>query len=251
MTAYKTVEKWDGKICREFLVCPKHGEWLFMEHTPDGSIVRGKHFCVKCRKEQQEAEAWGRSGIPSRFQSKTFDAYEAKLPEQKQALATCMSYARTFSDRLEGGDSLVLMGRPGTGKTHLASAIGGELALSGRSVLFLSMREMVTRVTSTWRGEGSEAQAIQSLTEPDLLIIDEVGGESGSVVEKRIFFSVLNARYESRRSVILITNVNTNGLKDYLGERAYSRLCETASLVLMTWDGYRGKTLKQQTWETV
>ena len=111
------------------------------------------------------------------------------------------------------------------------------------------MRELVTRVTDTWGGKGSEATELAALTKPDLLIIDEVAGESGSDTERRVFFAVLNARYESLRPVILITNAGAAALKSYLGERAYSRLCETAGLILFTWESHRGDRLTMKKWE--
>lgn len=248
MTEYESLERREGDKVLEFLVCPKHGPWLHLEYGPNGSIVRGKHFCEKCAKERMELAAWGRSGIPLRFKSKTFDSYVASTPEQKKALAACRAYSDSFTDRLAAGDSLVLAGAPGTGKTHLACAIGGQLVQSGRSVLFMSMREMVTKVTSTWGGAGSEAAAIKSLVDPDLLIVDEVAGESGSDVEKRVFFTVINARYEALKPVVLITNATSQKLRNYLGERAFSRLCETASIVLFTWASHRGTGFGNKGW---
>ena len=89
----------------------------------------------------------------------------------------------------------------------------------------------------------------ESLVAPDLLIIDEVAGESGSDVEKRVFFTVLNARYEAMRPVALITNASASRLKSYLGERAFSRVCETAGIVLFTWGSFRGETIRHKNWE--
>lgn len=246
---YETITVTRGDTDYEYLVCPKHGKWLYITYSPRGSVVYGKHYCEKCARERMEVEAWGRSGIPPRFKTKTFETYRAAGPEQKRALSVCRTYAETFSDRLEAGDSLVLAGAPGTGKTHLACAIGGELIKSGRSVLFMSMRELVTRITDTWGGKGSEAAELAALTGPDLLIIDEVAGESGSDVEKRVFFAVLNARYESLRPVILITNASAAKLKAYLGDRTFSRICEAAGIVLFTWANYRGEGLQHKRWE--
>lgn len=245
---YESITVTRGDTDYEYLVCPTHGKWLYITHSPRGSVVYGKHYCEKCEREAAEQEAWGRSGIPPRFQVKTFDAYEATSEGQRKALGICRRYAETFTERLANGDSLVLAGAPGTGKTHLACAIGGEVVRSGRSALFLSMRELVTRVTDTWGGKGSEATELAALTKPDLLIIDEVAGESGSDTERRVFFAVLNARYESLRPVILITNAGAAALKSYLGERAYSRLCETAGLILFTWESHRGDRLTMKKW---
>lgn len=72
---------------------------------------------------------------------------------------------------------------------------------------------------------------------------------SQNKLTKTVKQAVLDARYESLRPVILITNAGAAALKSYLGERAYSRLCETAGLILFTWESHRGDRLTMKKWE--
>lgn len=78
--------------------------------------------------------------------------------------------------------------------------------------------------------------------------VDEVPENDGAE-ERGLRFTVLNARYEAMRPVALITNASASRLKSYLGERAFSRVCETAGIVLFTWGSFRGETIRHKNWE--
>jgi DNA replication protein DnaC len=66
--------------------------------------------------------AVGRSAVPRRFLERTFENYRAATPGQRQALAVCRAYANGFEQTRRRGGGLLLLGGPGTGKTHLACA---------------------------------------------------------------------------------------------------------------------------------
>ena len=53
--------------------------------------------------------------------------YLAESPKQRKALDTCQEYADNFRAHFEAGRCLLLLGKPGTGKTHLAAAIAGQV----------------------------------------------------------------------------------------------------------------------------
>ena len=63
------------------------------------------------------------AAIPRRFIGRTLQTYNAVTPEQKRALAVATDYAENFAQKAKRGDSLILLGAPGTGKSHLAAAM--------------------------------------------------------------------------------------------------------------------------------
>ena len=65
--------------------------------------------------------------IPLRFQGSTLDNYRVERIEQRQALDLCRNYVATFDKMLDEGRCMVLIGKPGTGKTHLGAAIANAL----------------------------------------------------------------------------------------------------------------------------
>src|SRR5690606_2476709 len=67
------------------------------------------------------------AAIPPRFQGKSFSDYVADTDKQAKALAVCTEYAGNFDSHYDAGRCLLLMGKPGCGKTHLAAAIAAYL----------------------------------------------------------------------------------------------------------------------------
>lgn len=238
--------------------CDKHGEYG-SQHI----IGRIWSPCPQCMADSFAAEekriadelrieriaAWerriGQAGIPDRFRDRTLQSYQAATDEQQKTLSTCAKYAHHFDEVLKRGASLILCGKPGTGKTHLAVGIGLHAMHHFHStVMFTTAMRMMRMVTDTYdRGsEKTVTRVVGELVFPDLLIIDEVGVQVGSDNEKRIFFDVLNERYEKRKPTIFLSNLDIAGVKSFLGERVYDRLKEDGCKYLsLDWASYRGK----------
>lgn len=219
--------------------CPKCTETL-------ESIAReGRE---KARREFEQAQwqaSLNASCIPERFLDRTLKNYEAKTEGQQQALAFATTYADNFDQALKTGRCALFVGLPGTGKTHLAAGIGLRLMKrDSRRVLFTTVMRAVRSIKETWtRGsELTESEAIERLVAPDLLILDEVGVQFGSETEKLMLFDVLNERYERRRPTLLISNLDLDGVRAYLGERIFDRLREDGGeAVAFDWASHRGQ----------
>lgn len=239
--------------------CDKHGD--YESRHVIGKIWAGCPQCTAesfaAEKRQQEERAreerirsWerriGQAGIPERFRDRSLKSFKADTPAQQHALAVCAKYANEFDQVLERGSCILMCGKPGTGKTHLAVGIGMHVMDKFSSVvLFTTVMRAVRKVKETYNknSEQTEAQAIAELVFPDLLILDEVGVQFGSDTEKLVLFDILNERYEKRKPTIFLTNKDLEGFKAYIGERVYDRLREDGcEYISFTWDSYRGKT---------
>jgi DNA replication protein DnaC len=187
-----------------------------------------------------------RSGIPARFREKRFADYQHTTPAQRTALVMCKSFAEKWPDIQSKGGSLVLTGGPGTGKTHLACAIGLHVAESFFAVpVFVTVYEMLRTIKSTYsrNSETTEADAIAMFSStPDLLILDEAGVQVGSDHEKLLLFDVLNARYSNMRPTVLISNLSADDLEAYLGHRVMDRFRECGNVISFDWQSHRGKS---------
>jgi DNA replication protein DnaC len=238
--------------------CDRHGEYEARNYL--GRVWSKCPACVKeddeRRKAEEEAEArrirrlaWeskiGAAGIPERFQTRTLDTFEADTPAQQHALDVAKTYAASFTDALKTGRCLLFVGRPGTGKTHLAVGIGLRImGAENRTVLFTTVMRAIRRVKDSWAKDSTEteSQAIAALTYPDLLILDEVGVQFGSDFERNIMFDVLNERYEKRRPTILLSNLSKDELVGFLGERVFDRMREDGGkFIPFDWDSHRSK----------
>jgi DNA replication protein DnaC len=244
-------------------LCPTHG--AYEARLIDFSVIGGKPLTSRCplcvadaaaRREAEEAEQKARerqhrvagllseSGIPTRFQARTLDNFDAAEAGQKRALAVCRRYVETWPEQKEKGTSLILSGGPGTGKTHLACAIGSAVIEQHLSrAVFMTVTEALRSIKDTYRkdAESSEQDAINALLRPSLLILDEVGVQVGSDHEKMLMFEILNGRYMECRPTILLSNLSASDLEVYLGQRVMDRYRECGAVIAFDWKSYRGR----------
>ncbi len=96
------------------------------------------------------------------------------------------------------------IGQSGTGKTHLAVALGVEAVRAGRSVYFCPLADIIDRLAKADR-EGRLRERIRYLCRTQLLIIDEIGYVTLGAAAGNLFFQLVNARYE-RGAMILTSN---------------------------------------------
>ena len=105
---------------------------------------------------------------------------------------------------IEAGANLILIGGPGGGKSHLASAIGLALVENGWRVLFARTSDLVQKLQVARRELGLEA-AIARLDRFHLLILDDLAYVSKNQAETSVLFELISARYE-RRSILITAN---------------------------------------------
>lgn len=237
--------------------CETHGDYESKCYL--GTIWTKCPICAEEKQRAKDAErdakakeaslrAWANkvsdAGIPERFQDRSLQSFVASNEGQAYALKFSETYADQFDNVLTTGRSALFIGKPGTGKTHLAAGIGLRImSRQSRTVLFTTVIRAIRRIKDTW-GKASnetETQAIETLVYPDLLILDEVGVQFGSDTEKMILFDVLNSRYEKRRPTLLLSNLTLDEVKAFLGERVFDRLREDGGeAIVFDWESHRG-----------
>lgn len=195
------------------------------------------------RQQERLAEALGRAAIPARFMGSSFESYRADTPAQQAVLQACREYAARFDEHRRTGESLVLIGRRGTGKTHLATAILQAL-LPEHVGLYTTAQDMVSMIRSTWGGAGNTESVMRVLYGVPLLVVDEVGVQGGTENEQALLFQVLDHRYRERKPVLLMGNMRIAEMQQYLGERVHDRLREIAQVRVCDWESYRGQARK-------
>lgn len=119
---------------------------------------------------------------------------------------------------------LVLQGSYGTGKTHLAAAIGNYRLSKGDMVLFITTPDLLDHLRASYspKSEATYDETFDRLRDAQMLILDDLGAENPSEWANEKLFQLLNYRYVNRLPTIVTTNVPL----DDLDPRVRSRLAD-------------------------
>lgn len=157
------------------------------------------------------------------FKEKTFAAFNANA----LGVAEAFNAARKFAEDPVGAQNrwLVLMGAPGTGKTHLAAAIANHRLAVGSSVFFAVVPDLLDHLRSAFApsSEMPYNEMFETIREVELLVLDDLGAQNSTAWATEKLFQLINHRYNYRMPTVITTNVQAF---QRLDERIASRLSD-------------------------
>ncbi len=148
----------------------------------------------------------------------------------------------TRCEYIERREAVILVGNPGSGKTHIATALGIEACERGKKVRFWRVTELLTSLMEA-REERQLMRMKGQLAKLDLLILDELGYVPASKLGAELLFDVISTAYE-RTSVIVTTNLPFEQWTEVLGSERLTgafldRLTHRCHILEATGESYR------------
>lgn len=230
-------------------LCPNHSQPMIQ--------MGSQLVCKTCAKEsleqaklQHQKELEDRllqkriqnSGINHRYLNSGFSNYVTSGKPQVFALECCQKFTAEF---LKGSTSnLILYGTPGSGKTHLGSAIiRNILHRSHQSARYVTTAHIAQTIMNSWSiADQSEEQWINFYADFDVLVIDEYGLHDRHATRLELIHKVLYRRYDLMKPTVIISNFTLDTLENDLGMRLWSRLHENQLITVPCyWSDHRMK----------
>lgn len=229
------------RVLEQSLAAPSDGQtrlaWLWTLIEPQ----------VRRRLEGRVERRFRQSHLSER---KTLAAYDfAFQPSLDRDLVMELNTLR-FVDQ---GRNILLAGMSGTGKSHIAKALGLAACTANRRVLYTTSADMLARLNASL-ADDTLAVALKPYTRAELLIIDEIGLEQ---VERKeasrsgLVQKVLLPRYNDNRSTIITSNIPWEAWADYLDDQLgatalLDRLIHRSHVIVINGPSWRDHEHRQE-----
>jgi DNA replication protein DnaC len=147
----------------------------------------------------------------------TFENFDARrsgltpeqfTPKQRQNLQEAYRIARMFAQSPEGS-WLVLLGRNGCGKTHLAAAIANYRLAQGQPAFFVGVPDLLDHFRSAYSPESKLTydELFETVRSTPLLILDDLGAQTSSPWAQEKLYQLINHRYNARLATVITSNL--------------------------------------------
>ena len=234
------------------------------EMDGNGSKERRVTRC-DCRLRERAQSLLSTARIPRRYEHCELSSFTTDFPGAHPSLALAHLTASRFAQEYDprDGTGLLIIGKIGTGKTHLAVGIIKELMVDkGISCLFYDYRELLKEIQNSYNAavQTTELEVLRPVFETDVLVLDELGAVKPTEWVWDTVSLILNTRYNDNRTTIITTNfedqpaAGMNGsvsparaatraetLGDRIGERMRSRLHEMCRVITLEGADFRQK----------
>ena len=193
---------------------------------------------LESREESRKARLLKEAGFPVYKTLKGYDLSKVRFPP-----------ALSHKDMIDGGfincrQNIVLYGKVGTGKTHLAVGLGVRACSLGYAVKFFTVAELVVRLSDAVR-KGTLEKLLSKILKADLIILDEWGYVPLDRQGAQLLFRIISDSYE-RRSLMITTNLEFSKwgsvlTDDQMAAAIIDRLAHHGHLLIFEGDSYRMK----------
>ncbi len=189
-----------------------------------GREVSRKCSCGEMRRVRKLLEM---SGISREFQKKRLEDFDTRnIPQLVNARNKAARYLQSFEDiERQRRNSIMFYGQPGSGKTHLGTAISSGLMNRGIAVAYMAYRNAVTRIKQNMTDEERYSEEIGRYMMARVLYIDDLLKGKVTDADVNIMYEIVNYRYMNNLPMIVSTEKSLEELMEF-DEAIASRLIE-------------------------
>ena len=204
-----------------------------------------------CYKKIKAQLLFDQSPIRDRLKDETFSRFDLRYyshdidqrygisPHEnaKNAVQFCQDYVAHFEDYKA---NLIFTGTSGVGKTFLSNCIANQLMEQGYSVIYVTAHQLFDTL-SKYSFEHTKSEAVQSILNCDLLIIDDLGTELTNRFVNSELFTCINERSIHKMGTIISTNLSLKAMQETYSERITSRFFEFYQIIMLFGEDIRLK----------
>ena len=227
------------------MLCDQCGEKYNKIWNDDLPHYGQPDLCNNCRKE-----TWfdlAEIGVPKKYSEVTFKDFITERDRLRSngftqdELKDIRKVKEIIQDRIldvSDGKSLrlVFYGKPGTGKTLLASASINEIMMNGQTAAFISANDLLYECMDI----DKYLNKIEELSGKTLLVIDDFTNVPNTDFTKRVMHGVIDGTYSNMNSLIITTNLTTDPFKSLLSPGSLDRMNEgRGGGIFFSWESFR------------
>jgi DNA replication protein DnaC len=218
-----------------------------LQYANDNSLSHSQFLELLCedeisnRQDNGYKKRYARAKLPAHKTMEEFDfGFQPSIDKKQINDAITCQYIREKRN-------LIFIGNPGTGKSHLAIALGIKALAKNYKVFFTSVSEMLYQLHLS-KADNSYYRKLEEYLSPDLLILDELGFKKLASYSADDFFEVISKRYE-KGSCIITTNKSFEQWGEIFADQVLSsaildRLIHHATIFKINGQSYRTKAIK-------
>lgn len=225
--------------------CVEHGidlefesDLIYGKMWQTGKLIVAYKECSVCVSERKKSlvnDKLKEIGIPNKTRHATLDNFELQDKTPELVKARKLAHQRVRLQAEKGYGFIVMLGKVGTGKTHLASAVAMKFSNS----IFVTQADMIGQLRNTYSNNLSQDELVAKYRKPKVLVIDELSNEVKGVDIAAFLYRIISYRHDNALLTIITSNETFEDVKEILGPKLVDRIKESCVQANFTWDSAR------------